>query len=36
LPDLPVTSREFALQARQTAQAAGLKRVNLGNLHLLQ
>jgi pyruvate formate lyase activating enzyme len=33
--DLPVTSRDFAFQAQDAAQAAGLKRVRLGNLHLL-
>ncbi len=36
LPDLPVTSREFALQARDTALAAGLRHVNVGNVHLLR
>ena len=36
LDDLPVTSREFALQAARTAREAGLKRVHLGNLHLLR
>jgi pyruvate formate lyase activating enzyme len=35
LTDLPVTSRDFAHQARQVALAAGVKLVNLGNLHLL-
>jgi pyruvate formate lyase activating enzyme len=35
LPDLPITSRNFALQARQAAQDAGVRRVNIGNLHLL-
>jgi pyruvate formate lyase activating enzyme len=35
LNDLPVTSRDFALQARQVALDAGVKQVNLGNLHLL-
>lgn len=35
LDDLPVTSRDFACQARKTALAAGLKNVHLGNLHLL-
>jgi pyruvate formate lyase activating enzyme len=33
--DLPVTSRDFAFKARQVALKAGIKRVNLGNLHLL-
>ena len=36
LPDLPVTPRDFALKARQTALEAGLQQVNLGNVHLLQ
>jgi pyruvate formate lyase activating enzyme len=36
LNDLPVTGRDFAIQAREAAQAAGLKRVLLGNLHLLR
>jgi pyruvate formate lyase activating enzyme len=35
LNDLPVTSRDFAFKARQVALEAGVKRVNLGNLHLL-
>jgi pyruvate formate lyase activating enzyme len=34
LNDLPRTSRDFAFRARQAALDAGLKRVNLGNLHL--
>jgi pyruvate formate lyase activating enzyme len=36
LPDLPVTSRDFALAARRVAQEAGVKHINLGNVHLLQ
>jgi len=36
LSDLPVTSRDFALAARRVAQEAGVKHVNIGNLHLLQ
>jgi pyruvate formate lyase activating enzyme len=36
LPDLPVTSRDFALAARQVAVNAGVQHVNLGNVHLLQ
>jgi pyruvate formate lyase activating enzyme len=36
LNDLPVTSRDLAFQARDVAQAAGLKRVHLGNVHLLR
>jgi pyruvate formate lyase activating enzyme len=35
LRDLPVTSRDFAFKARQVALNAGVKRVHLGNLHLL-
>jgi pyruvate formate lyase activating enzyme len=35
LNDLPITSRDFAFKARQVALEAGVKRVNLGNLHLL-
>ncbi len=35
LTDLPTTSRDLAFQARDAAQAAGLKRVRLGNPHLL-
>jgi pyruvate formate lyase activating enzyme len=34
LSDLPRTSRDFAFRARQTARDAGVKHVNLGNLHL--
>jgi pyruvate formate lyase activating enzyme len=36
LNDLPVTTRDFAFQARQVALDAGVKRVNLGNIHLLR
>jgi pyruvate formate lyase activating enzyme len=36
LNDLPVTSRDFAFEARQVAREAGVKQVNLGNLHLLR
>jgi pyruvate formate lyase activating enzyme len=36
LQDLPVTSRDFAFQARKVAREAGVKQVNLGNLHLLR
>lgn len=36
LPDLPVTSRDFALAARRVALEAGVKLVNIGNVHLLQ
>ena len=35
LNDLPITSRELAFKARQVAREAGVRRVNLGNLHLL-
>jgi pyruvate formate lyase activating enzyme len=35
LNDLPVTTLSFAQQARQVALQAGVKRVHLGNLHLL-
>lgn len=35
LPDLPVTSRDFALSARQVVLEAGVKNVNIGNVHLL-
>jgi pyruvate formate lyase activating enzyme len=35
LNDLPVTTPSFAQQARRVALQAGVKRVNLGNLHLL-
>ncbi|OPX19225.1 MAG: pyruvate formate lyase-activating protein [Desulfobacca sp. 4484_104] len=35
LNDLPVTSRDFALQAQQVALAAGVRNVHLGNIHLL-
>lgn len=36
LPDLPTTPRDFAFRARETALAAGLRHVNLGNVHLLK
>lgn len=36
LDDLPVTSRKFALEAERVAREAGVKRVHLGNVHLLQ
>lgn len=36
LPDLPTTSRDFALSARQTALDAGVRHVNIGNVHLLR
>jgi len=33
--DIPVTSRDFALQAKQVAEEAGVRQVHLGNVHLL-
>lgn len=36
LRDLPVTSQNLAYKARQVALEAGVKRVNLGNVHLLR
>ena len=33
--DLPTTSRRHAEECRQAAHEAGLKRVHIGNLHLL-
>ena len=35
LHDLPTTSRTHALRCQSVAKEAGLKRVNIGNLHLL-
>ena len=35
MQDLPITTRDFAIKAQQTAQEAGVKKVHLGNLHLL-
>jgi pyruvate formate lyase activating enzyme len=35
LQDLPSTSRNHALRCREIAKKAGLKRVHIGNLHLL-
>lgn len=35
LQDLPTTSRTHALHCREVAENAGLKRVHIGNLHLL-
>ncbi len=34
--DLPLTSKEFAYRALEIAKRAGLKRVSLGNIHLLR
>lgn len=36
LNDLPTTSREHAFAARDIALKIGLKRVNIGNIHLLR
>jgi pyruvate formate lyase activating enzyme len=36
LDDLPPTSRDFALKAELVAREAGVKRVNVGNFHLLE
>lgn len=35
MTDLPVTSRQQAMECLEAARAAGLKRVRLGNIHLL-
>lgn len=35
LHDLPTTSKSHALRCKQAAEAAGLRRVNIGNIHLL-
>lgn len=35
LQDLPTTSRGHALRCKEVAENVGLKRVHLGNLHLL-
>jgi pyruvate formate lyase activating enzyme len=35
LQDLPTTSRTHALRCKEVAEGAGLKRVHIGNLHLL-
>jgi pyruvate formate lyase activating enzyme len=35
MSDLPTTSRKHALEAKKEAEKAGLKRVKIGNLHLL-
>jgi pyruvate formate lyase activating enzyme len=35
MPDMPRTSRRHAKACRQAALDAGLKRVKLGNIHLL-
>lgn len=33
--DLPITSRSFAFRCKEVAEEAGLRRVRIGNLHLL-
>ncbi len=35
MSDLPLTSRELARRCQQTARDAGLKKVRIGNMHLL-
>jgi hypothetical protein len=35
MSDIPVTSRDFALKAKQVAEEAGVRQVHLGNVHLL-
>jgi hypothetical protein len=35
MPDLPVTSRNHAEACREAALEAGLKKVKIGNIHLL-
>ena len=35
MSDLPTTSRKHAQEAKKTAEEAGLKKVKIGNLHLL-
>jgi len=35
LQDLPTTSRSHAMRCKERAEAAGLKRVHVGNVHLL-
>lgn len=35
MPDFPTTSRRHAVECQQVALDAGLKRVHIGNLHLL-
>lgn len=36
MSDLPTTSRSHAYEAKQLAELAGLRRVRLGNIHLLR
>jgi pyruvate formate lyase activating enzyme len=35
LRDLPTTSRKHALRCQETAKNAGIRRVRIGNIHLL-
>jgi hypothetical protein len=35
MSDLPVTSKDFALECKEIVEAAGLKRVQIGKVHLL-
>ncbi len=35
MDDLPTTSRSHAFRCKEAAEATGLRRVNIGNLHLL-
>lgn len=36
MSDLPLTSKDFALKCRQIAESGGLKKVKVGNIHLLR
>jgi len=36
LNDLPTTSKSHALRCKAAAEKAGLRRVHIGNLHLLR
>jgi pyruvate formate lyase activating enzyme len=36
MSDLPVTSKGFAMKCKEIAEGAGLKRVRIGNVHLLR
>ncbi|NIS75591.1 MAG: radical SAM protein, partial [Deltaproteobacteria bacterium] len=36
MSDLPVTSKGFAFRCKEVAEAEGLKRVRIGNVHLLK
>jgi len=35
MKDLPLTSKELAYRCYEVAKKAGLKRVSIGNIHLL-